>query len=129
MLKAVINEETERAQILDFMTQTFEAILGGAKRQLTGELKRSGIGGFGSQPDIKYYCTVCSQYFDIPEEKKEQILNSEEILTLPSHHDQEMQIKIENVEPIPDKPKEIFIDEDDFSVSSLLNKGPGFIAE
>ena len=122
-LEYVLEPGPECDQIIDWMTQTFDSILGGAKRQLTGELKRSGIGGI-TTPTLKYYCTVCKEIFDIPEGKKEQILNSEEIVSLPKHHDQEMQIKIERYESlIDDKPK-VQINETDFSVNQLLQVNP-----
>ena len=106
------------------MTQTFDTILEGAKRQLTGELKRSGIDNL-AKPLLKYYCTICEQFFDISEDEEEAILNSEERIPLPKHHDQEMQIQIEQVKPFElEKPTNLQINETDFSVTNLIDMKP-----
>ncbi|MHA2366546.1 MAG: ethanolamine ammonia-lyase reactivating factor EutA [Candidatus Hodarchaeales archaeon] len=120
-LENVIEPGSEISQISEIMLKSFGAILGGARRQLTGELKRAGIGELHSKPIFKYFCAICEDCFDIPYEEEEKILNSENTLTLPSHHDQEMQIKIENVQPIGQTEKKIFFEEDDFSVTHLMN--------
>ena len=122
-LESILEPGSECEQIIDWMSSTFEVLLGGAKRQLTGELKRSGIGGL-SNPSIKYFCVVCNEFFDIPKDEKERILNSDEKIPLPKHHKQEMHIKIEHVEPIEtDKPK-VHYNETDFSVSHLIQLKP-----
>ena len=128
-LANVIEQGYEFDQISGFLINSFETTLGGAKRQITGELKRSGVSGFEPEPEIRYFCSICKNYFEIPVEKKEEILNSEEKLTLPSHHGIEMQIRIENSRPDHEKQKEIFIDEDDFSVHYLMNPRAGIISE
>ena len=118
-LEFILDSGSECAQIKDWMSSTFETILGGAKRQLTGELKRSGLGGL-THPEMKYHCTICNENFAIPEEELEKILNSEEKISLPKHHEKELTIKIENATAIEmgkPKPK---IHESDFSITHLL---------
>lgn len=46
------------------------------------------------EQDPKLFCTVCEEYFEIPEEILKQLDNSNQRITLPSHHDKEMEIKI-----------------------------------
>ena len=53
--------------------------------------------GSNKSINLKYYCTVCNQNFEIPPEIKEQLLNDdsdEEKKELPKHCDKEMVIKI-----------------------------------
>ena len=59
------------------------------------------IPGSNKSMDLKYYCTVCNQNFDIPPEIKEQLLNDdsdEEKKELPKHCDKEMVIKIVRIQ-------------------------------
>ena len=44
--------------------------------------------------DLKYYCSICDQMFDIPSQEKNKIENSPENICLPKHHDKEMILKI-----------------------------------
>ena len=123
-LEFILDPGPECGQIIDWMSSTFEVLLGGAKRQLTGELKRSSIGGL-SKPGIKYFCKICNEFFDIPKDEEEKILNSDEKVPLPKHHEQEMCIKIENVEHIETNIPKVQINETDFSVNHLIQFKPG----
>ena len=57
--------------------------------------------GSNKSINLKYYCTVCNQNFEIPPEMKEQLLNDdsdEEKKELPKHCDKEMVIKIVRIQ-------------------------------
>ena len=122
-LEYILESGPECDQIVNWMTQTFDVILGGAKRQLTGELSRAGNGGL-TKPQIKYYCAVCQELFDIPEEELDKILNSDEKIPLPKHHEQEMEIKIEKIIPITINKQAVKFNETDFSVPHLIQFKP-----
>lgn len=125
-LEIAVELGPEFDQIVEILTQSFNVMLGGARRQLTGEQKRSGIDSFKTKPTLKYYCSVCRNFFAIPSEEEEKILNSDEVLTLPSHHDQEMQILIEDNQPVESAEKKMIIPEEDFSVTQFMdNKTSG----
>ena len=118
-LEFILDPGPECSQIIDWMSSTFETILGGAKRQLTGELKRSGLGGL-THPEMKYHCMICDENFDIPEEELEKIMNSEEKISLPKHHEQELTIKIENTTITEMGKPKTKINESDFSITHIL---------
>jgi ethanolamine utilization protein EutA len=49
--------------------------------------------------ELKYFCTICNQSFDIPLEMQQQIEESLENIELPNHHDKEMVLKIVRNDP------------------------------
>ncbi|MHA1611583.1 MAG: ethanolamine ammonia-lyase reactivating factor EutA [Promethearchaeota archaeon] len=49
--------------------------------------------------ELKYFCSICNQSFDIPPDMKRKIEESSEKIVLPKHHDKEMDLKIVRNEP------------------------------
>lgn len=73
-------------------------------------LKRKGpvMPGSSKSMDLRYYCIVCNENFEIPPEIKEKLLNDEEKQDLPQHCDKEMVIKIVRIqEEVPNEEIEI----------------------
>ncbi|MHA2326458.1 MAG: ethanolamine ammonia-lyase reactivating factor EutA, partial [Promethearchaeota archaeon] len=62
--------------------------------------KRSGpiLPGSSKALELRYFCTICSENFEIPPEMKAKLDNSEEKIELPKHHEKEMVIKIIRIE-------------------------------
>ncbi|MHA1984949.1 MAG: ethanolamine ammonia-lyase reactivating factor EutA, partial [Candidatus Hodarchaeales archaeon] len=47
--------------------------------------------------DLTYYCSICDKEFEIPDQKKEEILESSEEVELPTHHEKPFEIRIKKV--------------------------------
>jgi len=112
-LGTIIESGTEYYQICDVACTTFDVFLESAKRQMAGISMKDSTAegpimpGSRSESEIKYYCTVCKELFDIPEEEKIKILNSEDYTPkLPKHHDREMAIQIINTKKVHQFDKE-----------------------
>jgi ethanolamine utilization protein EutA len=89
------------------MVSSFNVVLDRVRRQLNDKQSKKKIKGPilpGSSKsfELRYFCTVCKESFEIPPEEKALIDNSDDRIELPIHHDKEMVIKIvkteENVE-------------------------------
>ena len=99
-------------QVCDGLIPNLNSILNGVRRRVNDKKamkKRSGpiLSGSSKAFELRYFCNVCSENFEIPPEMKEKIDNSDEKIELPKHHDKEMVIKIVRIE-------EEKIDEEDF---------------
>lgn len=110
-LETIMEPVDEFYTICDIASISFDVFLSSAKRQMAGiSLEESDgpvLPGSSSESDIKYYCTVCKEFFDIPEDEKLKILNSEdENLALSKHCDNEMVIQIINSKKVHQFDKE-----------------------
>lgn len=88
--------------LLTMMLFMFKASWEGAHRREKEPPKKMKKGpimpGSDKSLDIKFYCTVCEQDFDIPYDLKAQILNGSDEIEIPKHHDQVMKIRISKTE-------------------------------
>ncbi|MBY9001032.1 MAG: ethanolamine ammonia-lyase reactivating factor EutA [Candidatus Heimdallarchaeota archaeon] len=98
-LSSVLQPGEEFNGLCEAVSQIFNVILEGVKLQMENKIRRPNEEGPvmpGSDPSVKisYFCTVCEHHFEIPEDMKEQLLNSSEKIELPKHHEKEMEIRI-----------------------------------
>jgi len=98
-LASVIQPGVEFNDMCDVMVDMFDITLAGVKRQMENKIRRPKedgpvLPGSDKSINIKYFCTVCEQCFEIPEDKKEELLNSSVKIELPVHHDKVMEIRI-----------------------------------
>jgi ethanolamine utilization protein EutA len=108
----------------------FNVMLGSAKRQITGESSQSKtkgpvMPGSDQSTDLRYYCTICKEKFEIPQPVKVQLLDGVEDVEIPEHHGKEMKIMIvrleDTVPPQEDKNAVgIKVDESEFSAALLM---------
>ncbi len=106
--------------VCDRMADMFDITLAGIQRQADNEIRRPSengpvMPGSDKTTTIKFFCTVCEKFQDIPENLKEQLLNSDEKIELPKHHDKEMKIRIVN---ITEDSFDLKSDQPDFKVKS-----------
>ncbi len=101
-LEAII----EPGQIFDNlchrMAEMFDITLAGIQRKVDNKIRRPSedgplMPGSDKSTTIKFFCTVCKEFLDIPKNLKEQLLNSDEIIELPKHHNKELEIRVVNV--------------------------------
>ncbi|NHI94890.1 MAG: hypothetical protein EAX96_20545 [Candidatus Lokiarchaeota archaeon] len=106
-LKPALNTILEPGKLYDSICDTwvfnFNIILDRVRRQLndkkfTQKQKGPIIPGSSKSMDLRYYCTVCEQNFEIPQEIKAKLMDDSEKIELPKHHDKEMVIKIVKIE-------------------------------
>ncbi len=88
--------------LCDRMAEMFDITLAGIQRQANNEIRRPTengpmMPGSDKTTTIKFFCTVCEEFLDIPEDLKEQLLKSDEKLELPKHYDKELEIRIVNI--------------------------------
>lgn len=129
-LSSVLQPGEEFDGLCESVIPLFNVMLDSAKRQIMGESSRSKtkgpvMPGSDQSTDIRYYCTVCKQKFDIPQKVKIQLLNSVENVEIPEHHGKEMNIMIVRLEdtspPQEDNNAvEIKLDESEFSAALLM---------
>lgn len=105
-LSKILKPGEEFDMVCDAMIDNFNAVLNRVRQQVNDQRvikKRSGpiIPGSGAF-ELRYYCTVCNESFDIPPEIKKKLDNDEEI-ELPLHCDKHMVIKIVKIEEKPVK--------------------------
>ncbi len=98
-LSSVLQPGEEFDGLCELVIPFFNVMLDSAKQQITEESSRSKtkgpvMPGSDQSTDIRYYCTVCKQKFDIPQKMKTQLLNSVENVEIPEHHGKEMKIMI-----------------------------------
>ncbi len=86
-------------QICDWAIQAFNATLNRVRGQINEQRVKK-----KATMELKFFCTVCNQTFDIPPEKRKEIENSSEKIELPKHHDKEMVVKI--IRSVPESPKD-----------------------
>ncbi len=102
-LNTILKPGKEYDQICDALVGTYNTILDRIRRQINdknAKKKRSGpvLPGSNKSFELRYFCSVCNESFEIPPEMKEKIDNSDEKVELPKHHDKEMVIKIVKIE-------------------------------
>jgi len=90
-------------EVCDAMVGGFNIILNRVRNQVNDRnLKKRSTGpilpGSNKSFELRYFCTVCNESFEIPPEMKEKIDKSDEKVELPKHHDKEMVIKIVKIE-------------------------------
>jgi len=111
-LETIIERNQEFYLICEVVSTSFDVYLESAKRQMAGISPTKPadgpvLPGSSSETDIKYFCTICKEFFDIPEDEKIKILNSDnEELRLPKHHDKELVIQIINTKKVHELDKE-----------------------
>lgn len=97
-LSSILKPGQEFDEICNYAIQAFNVVLnrvrGQVKENRLAKKKGPIIPGSDASIDLRYFCAVCQQDFEIPPEKKEKLLNSDGKMDLPEHHGQEMQIKI-----------------------------------
>lgn len=101
-LESVVEKGQIYESICDRMAEMFDISLAGIQRQVDNKIRRPTengpiLPGSDKTSTIKFFCTVCEEFLDIPEDLKEQLLNSDERVELPKHHDKELEIRIVNV--------------------------------
>jgi len=102
-LNTILKPGKEYDQICDTLVNNYNSTLDRVRRQINDKnvkKNRSGpvLPGSNKSFELRYFCTVCNESFEIPPEMKEKIDNSDEKVELPKHHDKEMVIKIVKIE-------------------------------
>jgi len=102
-LNTILKAGKEYDDLCDTMVTTFNVVLDRVRRQVNdkkAKKKRSGpiLVGSSKSFELRYFCTVCNESFEIPPEVKAQLDNSEDKIELPIHHAKEMVIKIVKLE-------------------------------
>lgn len=97
-LASVIQPGIEFDGMCGAMIDMFDITLAGVKRRMENKIRRPKEGpvlpGSDKSINIKYFCTVCEQSFEIPDDRKLKLLNSSEKMEMPKHHKKEMEIRI-----------------------------------
>ncbi|MHA1884721.1 MAG: ethanolamine ammonia-lyase reactivating factor EutA, partial [Promethearchaeota archaeon] len=98
-LASIMQPGKEFDEICDIVVSQFNVTLKRIRRQINeekGGIPKKGpvLPGSSKEIDLKYFCTVCKQEFEIPPDMKTKLLNSSEKMELPKHHDKEMEIRI-----------------------------------
>jgi ethanolamine utilization protein EutA len=129
-LSSVVPPGEELDGLCESVIPLFNVMLDSAKRQILGESSRSKtkgpvIPGSDQSTDLRYYCTVCKQKFEIPQQVKTQLLDSVEDVKIPEHHGKEMKIMIVRLEDTtpPQEDKNavgIKVDESEFSAALIM---------
>ena len=101
-LESIMEPNQIYENVCDRMAEMFSITLAGIQRQIDNKIHRPSedgpvLPGSDKTTTIKFFCTVCEEFLDISEEFRERLLNSEEILELPKHHDKELEIRIVNL--------------------------------
>ena len=102
-LESVLDKGQIFNNVCNMIADMFNVTLGGIQRQADNKIKRPTedgpvLPGSDKTTTIKFFCTVCEEFIDIPEDLKNQLLTSDERLELPKHHDKELEIRIVNTE-------------------------------
>jgi ethanolamine utilization protein EutA len=101
-LAYVLKPGPEFDSICDIALLFFNPVLDRVRRQLNEDTPskketRPILPGSNKSIDLIYYCSVCDTEFEIPEEKKIEILNASEEVELPIHHEKSLEIGIKKV--------------------------------
>lgn len=88
--------------LCDRMAEMFDVTLAGIQRQADNKIRRPSengpvMPGSDKKTTIKFFCTICEEFFDIPEDLKNQLLISDERIELPKHHNKELEIRIVSI--------------------------------
>ncbi|NPD87759.1 MAG: hypothetical protein HGN29_03500 [Asgard group archaeon] len=101
-LESILEPGPIYENLCDRMVEMFDITLAGIQRQIDNKIRHPSDGpilpGSDNKTSIKFFCTVCEQFLDIPEVLKEQLLISDERIELPEHHDKELEIRIVSTE-------------------------------
>ncbi|MHA2009269.1 MAG: ethanolamine ammonia-lyase reactivating factor EutA [Promethearchaeota archaeon] len=102
-LNTILKPGKEYDELCDAMVANFNIVLDRVRKQVNDiktKKKRSGpiLPGSSKALELRYFCTICSENFEIPPEMKAKLDNSEEKIELPKHHEKEMVIKIIRIE-------------------------------
>ncbi len=102
-LNTILKPGMEYDELCDALVSHFNITLDRIRKQVNdknAKKKRSGpiLPGSNKSFELRYFCSVCNDSFEIPPEMKEKIDNSDEKVELPKHHDKEMVIKIVKIE-------------------------------
>ena len=102
-LSTILKPGKEFDMICDAAVVNFNVPLERIRKQikenkLTPKRKGPVMPGSSKSMDLRYYCSVCNENFEIPPEIKEQLLNDNEKQELPKHCDKEMVIKIVRIQ-------------------------------
>ncbi|MHA2288100.1 MAG: ethanolamine ammonia-lyase reactivating factor EutA [Promethearchaeota archaeon] len=102
-LNTILKPGKEHDEICDIMVLNFNVILDRVRKQVNDKntkKKTTGpiLSGSSKSFELRYYCTVCNESFEIPSDEKVKIDNSDENIDLPKHHEKEMVIKIIKIE-------------------------------
>ncbi|UCE14494.1 MAG: ethanolamine ammonia-lyase reactivating factor EutA [Candidatus Heimdallarchaeota archaeon] len=135
-LSSVLQLGEEFDGLCESVIPLFNVMLDSAKQQILGESSRSKtmgpvIPGSDQSTDIRYYCTVCKQKFDIPQKVKTKLLDSVDNVKIPEHHGKEMKImivRLEDTSPLEEDANavnaDIKLDESEFSAAVLMGHFP-----
>jgi ethanolamine utilization protein EutA len=113
-LATILKPGKEFDSMCDIISQQFNVTLDRIRRQINEgkpQKKQMGVGisPKGQPIHLQYFCTVCKQSFEIPPDVHAQLLNSDEKIPLPKHHEKEMVVKIwepEKENALEKKPEE-----------------------
>ena len=102
-LNTILNPGKEYDGLCNVLLQAFNVVLDRVKRtvnDINAKKRISGpiLPGGNKLFELRYFCTVCNESFEIPLDMKEKIDSSSERVELPTHHDKEMVIKIVKIE-------------------------------
>jgi len=102
-LNTILDPGKEYDEICDALVNNFNVTLDRIRRQVNdnnAKKKISGpvLPGSNKSFELRYFCTVCNENFEIPPKMKALIDNSSEKIELPKHHEKEMVIKIIKIE-------------------------------
>jgi len=102
-LNTILNHGKEYDELCDMMISSFNVVLDRVRKQVNDKntkKKKTGpiLPGGSKSFELRYFCTVCNESFEIPPEEKAIIDNSDEKIELPQHHEKEMVIKIVKME-------------------------------
>ncbi|MHA1473964.1 MAG: ethanolamine ammonia-lyase reactivating factor EutA [Promethearchaeota archaeon] len=99
-LSSILKIGEDFDQICDMAIGQFNVVLDRIRKQVNENMptikKTRGptLPGSGKSIILKYFCTVCNQEFEIPQEMQTKLLNSSDKMELPKHCDTEMQVRI-----------------------------------
>ncbi|QEE14410.1 ethanolamine ammonia-lyase reactivating factor EutA [Promethearchaeum syntrophicum] len=99
-LASILKPGTEHDQLCDIAISQFNVVLDRIRREVNDDNPRKKkirgptLPGSGKSINLKYFCSVCKQEFEIPAEMQVKLLNSDNKMELPKHCDTEMQIRI-----------------------------------
>ncbi len=101
-LNMILKPGKEYDLLCDAMVSNFNVALDRIRRQVNdknAKKKKRGpiLPGSNKSFELRYFCTVCNENFEIPPEMKALIDNSTEKIELPKHHEKEMEIKIQKI--------------------------------
>lgn len=95
-LESILEPGVEFETISQMAKSVIDSTLEAAKSRIGVKKKPQGPVMPGSDPsfDIKYFCTVCKEYLEIPSKEKSALLRSSEDQQLPQHHNKVVEIRI-----------------------------------